>query len=166
MQVILLHPRFNRAKSITLGAKHLVLMIAAFLLAVLLAAALLYYVTLRYAGSLPFLGAVATANTAAGVTDKDKYLKENLAAMAVKLGEMQAQIMRLDALGERVQGLAGVKPEEFNFKDAPGRGGPEITTAPSHELNMSELQSALDAFQKDVDHRSDYLNVVETNLMS
>jgi len=32
--------------------------------------------------------------------DKDKYLKENLGAMTVKLGEMQAQIMRLDALNE------------------------------------------------------------------
>ena len=85
--------------------------------------------------------------------------------MAVKLGEMQAQMMRLDALGERVQGLAGVKPEEFNFKELPARGGPEISSAPSNELNMSELQAALDAFQKDVEHRSDYLNVVETNLM-
>jgi len=170
MQVILLHPRFNRAKSITLGAKHLVLMIAAFLLAVLLATALLYYVTLRYAGSLPFLGVVATANTAAGVTDKDKYLKENLAAMAVKLGEMQAQIMRLDALGERVQGLAGVKPEEFNFKEAPGRGGAEPTSLDAdhrpRDLTMIEFQQALAAMSRDIGYRTDYMNVVETVLMS
>ena len=35
-----------------------------------------------------------------------------------------------------------------------------------HELNMSQLQSALDAFSKDVEHRADYMNVVETALMS
>jgi hypothetical protein len=49
--------------------------------------------------------------------------QRNLAAMAVKLGEMQAQLMAR-RLGERVQGLAGVKPEEFNFKELPARGGP------------------------------------------
>jgi hypothetical protein len=94
---------------------------------------------------------------------KDRYVKENLAAMAVKLGEMQAQLIRLDALGERVQGLAGVKPEEFNFKER--QGVAEKSSAPSHELNMEEFQAALDALEKDVEHRSDYMNVVETKLM-
>jgi murein DD-endopeptidase MepM/ murein hydrolase activator NlpD len=103
------------------------------------------------------------------VQDKDKYLKENLAAMAVKLGEMQAQLMRLDALGERVQGLAGVKPEEFNFKEAPGRGGAESSSLyyrRSRDMSMSEFQQALDAMSRDVGYRTDYLNVVETVLMS
>jgi hypothetical protein len=58
----------------------------------------------------------------------EKFLKENLAMMAVKVGEMQAQMMRLDALGERVQGLAGIRPEEFNFKESPGRGGAEVSS--------------------------------------
>ncbi len=168
MQVILLHPRFNRAKSITLGARHISLMIAAFLLAVLLATGLLYFLTARYAVGLPFAGKAASSS-AAGLQDKDKYLKENLAAMAVKLGEMQAQLMRLDALGERVQGLAGVKPEEFNFKEAPGRGGAESSSLDdrrSHDMTMSEFQQALDAMSRDVGYRADYLNVVETVLMS
>lgn len=168
MQVILLHPRFNRAKSITLGAKHIILMIAGFLLAVLLATGLLYFLTARYAVGLPFAGK-APGNSVAGVQDKDKYLKENLAAMAIKLGEMQAQLMRLDALGERVQGLAGVKPEEFNFKEAPGRGGAESSSLyyrRSRDMSMSEFQQALDAMSRDVGYRTDYLNVVETVLMS
>jgi murein DD-endopeptidase MepM/ murein hydrolase activator NlpD len=168
MQVILLHPRFNRAKSITLGARHIALMIAGFLLAVLLATGLLYFLTARYAVGLPFIGKEA-GSPVAGVQDKDKYLKENLAAMAVKLGEMQAQLMRLDALGERVQGLAGVKPEEFNFKEAPGRGGAESSSLyyrRSRDMSMSEFQQALDAMSRDVGYRTDYLNVVETVLMS
>ena len=169
MQVILLHPRFNRAKSITLGARHITLMIVGFLLAVLLATGLLYFLTARYAVGLPFAGQAAANAVAGGVQDKDKYLKENLAAMAIKLGEMQAQLMRLDALGERVQGLAGVKPEEFNFKEAPGRGGAESSSLydrRSHDMNMSEFQQALDAMSRDVGFRTDYLNVVETVLMS
>lgn len=170
MQVILLHPRLNRAKSVTLGVKHMALMAAAFLLSVLLATALLYFVTVRYAANMSFWANIATTGSAVGSQDKDKYLKENLAAMAVRLGEMQAQLMRLDALGERVQGLAGVKPEEFNFKDLPGRGGAEASSMDGdhrpRDLTMIEFQQALDAVSRDIGYRADYLNVVETILMT
>ncbi|MFZ6848506.1 M23 family metallopeptidase [Undibacterium sp. RuRC25W] len=171
MQIILMHSRFTQAKSVTLSTRHVLVAVIGFIILMAISGALMATLTLRLASSdLPILRNILPTTVPSPISGdlnaKDRYVKENLTTMAVKLGEMQAQLMRLDALGERVQGLAGVKPEEFNFKDAPGRGGPEITTAPSHELNMSELQSALDAFQKDVDHRSDYLNVVETNLMS
>ena len=99
------------------------------------------------------------------VTTNDKYLKENLAAMAAKLGEMQAQLIRLDALGERVQGLAGVKPEEFNFKEPPGRGGIEVPLN-KPDLSLSDFQQSLDVMARDLGYRSDYLNVVESKLMS
>ena len=170
MQIILMHSRFTQAKSVTLSARHVVYAVIGLITLIVVSGALMAALTLRLASSdLPILHSILPASTSSPLSgdpnSKDRYLKENLAAMAVKLGEMQAQMMRLDALGERVQGLAGVKPEEFNFKELPARGGPEISSAPSNELNMSELQAALDAFQKDVEHRSDYLNVVETNLM-
>jgi len=170
MQVILLHPRFTRAKSITLGGHHIALMAAIFLATVLLATTLLYVLTLRYAASipLPFIQHRLSFDNVGGTQDKDKYLKENLAAMAIKLGQMQAQLLRLDALGERVQGLAGVKPEEFNFKELPGRGGiePSSIERKSHDLSMSEFQQALAAMARDIGYRADYMNVVETTLMS
>jgi len=87
--------------------------------------------------------------------------------MARRLGEMQAQLMRLDALGERVQGLAGVKPTEFNFREMPGRGGIEpMDGTSSRDLTMSEFKALLDAMAHDVERRADYMNVVESTLMS
>jgi murein DD-endopeptidase MepM/ murein hydrolase activator NlpD len=83
--------------------------------------------------------------------------------MAVRLGEMQAQLMRLDALGERVQGLAGVKPQEFNFREPPPRGGP--VPAIDEPLSMNEFEQVLEALARDVEHRADYMNVVESTLM-
>lgn len=44
---------------------------------------------------------------------RERFLRENLDAMAQKVGEMQAKLLKLEALGDRVSGLAGVKPEEF-----------------------------------------------------
>ena len=79
---------------------------------------------------------------------------------------MQAQLMRLDALGERVQGLAGVKTNEFNFRELPGRGGAEPSSVKDKPLSMNEFQQLLEATAKDVEHRADYMNVVESTLMS
>jgi len=168
MQIILMHSRFIQAKSVTLSSHHVVLAILGFMLLTIMCGALMAALTFRLASAdLPLLRHILPASAALpnDPNAKDRYVKENLAAMAVKLGEMQAQLIRLDALGERVQGLAGVKPEEFNFKELPARGGPEISSAPSRELNMEEFQAALDALEKDVEHRSDYMNVVETKLM-
>ncbi|MES2039266.1 MAG: M23 family metallopeptidase [Pseudomonadota bacterium] len=168
MQIILMHSRFTQAKSVTLSSRHVILALFAFLLVTTFCAALMAALTLKLASAdLPVLRdlvPVATSDNG-NVGNKDKYMKENLAAMAVKLGEMQAQLIRLDALGERVQGLAGVKPEEFNFKEMPGRGGPEVSTQPAQELNLAEFQAALAAMSEDIEHRSDYMNVVETKLM-
>ena len=44
---------------------------------------------------------------------RDRFLRENLDAMAKKVGEMQAKLLKLESMGDRVSGLAGVKPEEF-----------------------------------------------------
>jgi murein DD-endopeptidase MepM/ murein hydrolase activator NlpD len=168
MQIIFMHSRFTQAKSVTLSAKHIALAGLAFLLITCLSGAFMAAITLRFASAdLPLLRTIIPVTSVLNndPNAKDRYLKENLAAMAVRLGEMQAQLIRLDALGERVQGLAGVKPEEFNFRELPPRGGPETSGLPAHDLNMSEFQAALDALSRDIEHRSDYMNVVETKLM-
>lgn len=167
MQIILLHPRLS-AKTLTLTRWHLVSVAMCFLVCVVLMASFLYYLTFRHATDLniPLVRNVLASATQDDTTRKDKYVKENLAAMAMKVGEMQAQLMRLDALGERVQGLAGVKPQEFNFKEPPGRGGAEPSLMKDKTLSMPEFQQLLDAMARDVEHRADYMNVVETTLMS
>ncbi|WP_194720676.1 M23 family metallopeptidase [Noviherbaspirillum malthae] len=167
MQIILLHPRFN-AKSVTLTHWHLLLAALAFITAVIASASLFYYFTFRHATELdiPLVKEALVSATQDDTDRKDRYVKENLTAMATKLGEMQAQLMRLDALGERVQGLAGVKPQEFNFRELPGRGGAEPSGVKDKPLSMNEFQQLLEATAKDVEHRADYMNVVESTLMS
>ncbi|HYD61723.1 MAG TPA: M23 family metallopeptidase [Noviherbaspirillum sp.] len=167
MQIILLHPRFS-AKTLTLTRWHMILLGLVFLSFVLLGSFFLSYLTFRHASDLdlPIVKDVVASATQDDTSKKDKYVKENLAAMAMKLGEMQAQLMRLDALGERVQGLAGVKPQEFNFRELPGRGGVAPSSLRDKPLSMNEFQQLLDAMARDVEHRADYMNVVESALMS
>ncbi len=44
---------------------------------------------------------------------RDRYLRENVDAMAQKVGEMQAKLIKLEAQGDRLSTLVGVKPEEL-----------------------------------------------------
>jgi murein DD-endopeptidase MepM/ murein hydrolase activator NlpD len=171
MQIILLHPRFTRARSITLTSRHVLLLLLLVVAAIVGTATGLSYLVLHNAAageSSPMLHKLMQSMTRQEDDRQEKYLKENLAVMAIKLGEMQAQLMRLDALGERVQGLAGVRPEEFNFKEKPARGGMETSSigGPGQEVSMSELQKMLNALAVDVGHRNDYMNAVESALMS
>jgi murein DD-endopeptidase MepM/ murein hydrolase activator NlpD len=169
MQIILLHSRLTRVRSLTLTTKHLLGILAGLFVSVIAVGGLVAFMLLRQASqgdASPMMHKILTSMMQEEDGRKEKYLKENLAVMAIKLGELQAQLMRLDSLGERVQGLSGVSPEEFNFKELPGRGG--VDTSATHgtkELGMEELQGMLAKLTEDAGHRADYMNAVETALM-
>ncbi|WP_174525285.1 M23 family metallopeptidase [Hydrogenophaga palleronii] len=91
---------------------------------------------------------------------QNAYLRANLDAMARKLGEMQARMVQIDSLGERVAGLAGLSPTEF--KTTPlGSGGALVA---SRDISMDELMGALDRIDQSTGSRVDWLTVVESRL--
>lgn len=73
--------------------------------------------------------------------------------MAIKLGELQADSMRLDALGQRLVVAGKLDPAEFNFNEPPGVGGPEAVVPPQRSLpydltvTMEQLGQRFDAQQ-------------------
>jgi hypothetical protein len=104
MHIILVSSRLTGAKSLTLTNRHL---IVGLLLGALLVFSLtlgLFWVTVRHANEFkfPLLDSLVKSAQEAQQRKTEEFLRENLNAMAVKLGEMQAQLMRLDALGERL----------------------------------------------------------------
>ena len=90
---------------------------------------------------------------------KNAYMRANLDAMARKLGEMQARMVQIDSLGERVAGLAGLNPAEF--KAPQGAGGALVG---GRDLSMDELMGALDRIDQTSGSRVDWLTVVESRL--
>jgi murein DD-endopeptidase MepM/ murein hydrolase activator NlpD len=91
---------------------------------------------------------------------KSLYMRENLDAMARKLGEMQARMMQIDSLGARVAGLAGLKPEEFK-STPPGAGGLLVGGRP---ISIEELQAAMGEMDAASGSRVDWLTAVESRL--
>ncbi len=87
----------------------------------------------------------------------------NLEASAVRIAQLQARIVRLDALGERLTKVGRLEEGEFDFSQAPAMGGPELavdfaTYEPPAYMDM------LDQLASDIEDREQQLDVLETLL--
>jgi Ni,Fe-hydrogenase III large subunit len=54
------------------------------------------------------------------LAQRERFMRENLDAMAQRVGEMQARLLTLQMMGERVSQLAGLKPEDLRPRPAVG----------------------------------------------
>ena len=124
-----------------------------------------YMVTMKFAVDLrnPYLRSLLAALHADELKRTEAETRDNLNALAVKVGELQARIMRLDAFGERLAKAAGVKREEFRFDEKPGQGGP--APAMGRDLSMGEFQQMLAEISRILDDRGDKLGVLDSFLM-
>ena len=52
-------------------------------------------------------------------------LQERIDAIAARMGQVNAHVIRLDALGKRLTQMANIDDREFDFDAAPSTGGPE-----------------------------------------
>ncbi|HEX7054993.1 MAG TPA: M23 family metallopeptidase [Burkholderiales bacterium] len=133
------------------------------LLAMLAGTVGLYWLTLRYAIDLPipaFHKLVLAAQQAEAERSR-AFVQQNLSAMAVKLGEMQAQLTRLDAVGERLTAVAGIR--DVKLTGTPGLGG-ATTTLPPQNLSLGEFNEKLLALSRQIENRNDTLSVLEAQL--
>jgi murein DD-endopeptidase MepM/ murein hydrolase activator NlpD len=164
LQIILISDRLAKAKSVSLSLRHLVGSAMLALALVVGATAGLYWLTLRYAAEvpLPALQRLVLSAQEAEAERSRAFVQQNLNAMAVKVGEMQAQLTRLDALGERLSALAGVK--EFRFNEAPGLGGAAPTLMPPQNLSLADFSEKLTVLSRQVENRNDMLGVLEAQL--
>jgi murein DD-endopeptidase MepM/ murein hydrolase activator NlpD len=166
VHIILVSNRLTRARSLTLTTAHVVVSAVALAAMVIVLAGALFYVSVRHAAQirLPMVESLLLSAQQDQARKAEDFLRENLNAMAVKLGQMQAQLMRLDALGDRLSGLAGLKLQEFRFSEVPGRGGAVSTLSPPHDLSLDEFSQQLDTLSKQMENRTDYLGIVESTL--
>lgn len=164
MHIILVSDRLATAKTVTLTGRHLFAAIVGMAAVVVVLATLFSYVTVRHAAEirLPFLQELVRAISLDEAQKSKEFVRENINAMAVRLGQMQAQLTRLDSLGERLAALAGMKPEKIQETPKEGRGGPLIQP---RSLSPDELQNALDKLSRQVELRTEVLTALEERLL-
>lgn len=163
MNIILVSERLPKAYTITLGWPHLMASGFLMLLTILMLAGALNYGILRYAAELniPYVRDVLVAIQEQQQRKTQSYLQDNLNAMAVRLGQMQAQLLRLDTLGERLAKLAGFKQQELMFNEVPGRGG-ALSSVPSQNLSLGDFTQQLDTLTRQLEDRGDKLGLLES----
>jgi len=88
-----------------------------------------------------------------------------LDALTLRIGKMQAQMLRLNALGERLVRQADLDRSEFNFDTIPALGGSgEMLDAQS--VHLPDFLAMLDQLDSELEGRQDMLSVLEVLLMS
>jgi murein DD-endopeptidase MepM/ murein hydrolase activator NlpD len=166
MHIILVSNRLATAKSISLDTRHFLLGAALLAATVLVLSSSLSYLVFRHAAEikLPLVQSLLLSAQEQQTQHSKDFMRENLNAMAVKLGQMQAQLIRLDALGERLSVLSGIKPQEFRMSEPPGRGGALSSGVPAQDMTLNEFVWQLDALSKHMENRYDYMGILENRL--
>ena len=159
MQIILVSRHLKVARTITIMPRHLAIAGFAFLSLVMSSATLISWLTAH--GSHP--GSQDEVLSHQQETHQaQQFLNNNLQLMATRLGELQAQVLHLDTLGDRLAGIAGIKREAPPAsKPVAGQGG-AFVPAP---LGADELQREIDRLSREVDLRSDELAVLESRFL-
>src|SRR5215207_3146021 len=92
-----------------------------------------------------------------------EQLQERVDAMAMRLGEVNAHIIRLDALGKRLTEMASIDHRELDFDSAPSTGGPETEGI---SAQIPDLTNMLDSLERRVDLRDAQLAALENVILA
>jgi murein DD-endopeptidase MepM/ murein hydrolase activator NlpD len=99
------------------------------------------------------------------LTELEASAQRHLDALAVQLGELQAQTLRLNALGQRLAQAGKLDDGEFDFSQVPAMGGPEDPQAASHGLNF-DLAEQIATLRGQLDREETQLTVLEDLLLN
>lgn len=179
MQILITHGTLARTRVLRLNRLQLAVAFAVLVASLMIVCAGLYHLVFVKAlrdgwpVATQIVGVVATDDVQA----RDRFMRENLDAMAQRVGEMQAKLIRLQAMSERVSGLAGMKFDEFTKPRGPApdaakraagaaAGGPFVA-APSADapLSLDTLNDWVGVLDEQADLHADLFALMESRLL-
>jgi murein DD-endopeptidase MepM/ murein hydrolase activator NlpD len=92
-----------------------------------------------------------------------QHADQELDGLTLRLAELQAKLLRIDALGERLIDITNINGDEFDFSVVPAVGGPG-TLGESYQA--PEIQSVLDKLASRIDRREQQLEVLDDLLLA
>jgi murein DD-endopeptidase MepM/ murein hydrolase activator NlpD len=150
MNIILFSRRIGRAHSLSLNHPFAIAGVATAVLG-LLGVAFTVGMQLgqhngaRLAASTPGQLAKAVAMQKQEIAEMRAQVQQRVDALAVRMGQVNAHVVRLDALGKRLTQMANIDSREFNFDAAPAVGGPESEGLAAEIPDLSALISGLES---------------------
>jgi murein DD-endopeptidase MepM/ murein hydrolase activator NlpD len=98
------------------------------------------------------------------VAETRQRIEDDLDALGMRVGSLQAQVSRINALGQRLTDMAGLEMVEFSFEDEPGVGGPESLSM-EEDAAARDLVALLDDLEARLVDKQEELEILE-NLMT
>ncbi|WP_435594016.1 M23 family metallopeptidase [Proluteimonas luteida] len=128
-------------------------------MAIVIAAAGMFAAGAMNAAEMARLQDVAAAHEAS-LEQTRREAQREINALAARMGELQAQANRLNALGDRLARGAGLDGGEFDFDRPVGLGG----TEPVSDMPARKLTDGMQALDVDLAHSGQQLSVLEALL--
>jgi murein DD-endopeptidase MepM/ murein hydrolase activator NlpD len=167
MQILITHGSSARTRVLRFNWLQAVAALAGLVIVLLLLSGTVYHLIFLKAAreGWPVVSQVMRLVVRDEFAQRDRFMRENLDAMAQKLGEMQAKLIKLEAIGERVSGLAGVKPDELK-QIAPaalrgGQGGPYV---PARSPSLDQLKGMVSSLDEAAEQSNDLFTMIESRL--
>jgi murein DD-endopeptidase MepM/ murein hydrolase activator NlpD len=101
----------------------------------------------------------------AQIEDTRRVLQEKVNALAMRVGQMNANVIRLDALGKRLTRMANLDDGEFDFGHPPAQGGAE-SGADGQPAQIPNLTAMVDDLQTQLSSREQQLGVLENLILN
>ncbi|HLA72165.1 MAG TPA: peptidoglycan DD-metalloendopeptidase family protein [Steroidobacteraceae bacterium] len=166
MNIIFFSRREGRARHFNLGHPLAVGAFATVLVAILATA---FSLGLKIGESKTHPRGVASwSQTLAEQQSEIKELKAELQrrvdAVAMRIGQMNAHVIRLDALGKRLTQMANIDNREFDFESQPAVGGPESDIGAA--MQAPDLNALLNGLEQKISSRDAQLAALENALLS
>ena len=168
MQIMITHGGMARTRVLHVSPARIVVSACVLVVALLLMSGAIYhYFFLKAAREgWPVVSQLVKLVVHDEIAQRDKFMRENLDAMAQKVGDMQARMVKLEAMGDRVSGMAGLKPDDLSGLSSHATkgaaGGPFV---PMAQPSLDELNGALKMLDEDVGEQTDVLTLVESRLL-
>lgn len=166
MNIIVLSKIRKHPLNIHINRSALVVLMSVLLIGVpLMAATLGYSFAKARAGNHDAAGQGEFAARGASVDKMADQARVAVDALSMRLGELQARIIRLDALGKRLVETARLDKREFNFEDPPAVGGPEDVSA-MEAMDLPDFLAALDNLSRHANDREYQLGAADAVLFN
>lgn len=100
------------------------------------------------------------------LTDVQADAQSEIDALAIRIGQLQSQLLRLDALGERLVEMGRLDKGEFSFEEPPALGGPEGLDSANQASALPDLLAEMGTLEKMIEDRQQQLTLVEDLIMN
>jgi len=92
----------------------------------------------------------------------NKVKDQKITALTIKLAELQSQVLRLNALGDRLADDANIPEKEFNFNQLPASGGPVSEAFPINDKTLEQLFIEIEHFESKINYEEKQLQMLES----